>query len=275
MTNYINFKIVKSRTTAAKRVSLAGIAIMLPGMLVAFGGLINESLQNGTAILISYISLIAGTIIATIGGRLAETWLIEPRNDQRLENALKGLDHRYRLVNYYTPAAHLLITPSGAFVAVVKDEEGPIAFDGRRWMQPFSFGRIWREWRHGGLGLPTAEAEMQIERLQKWLAPKMDGGTAEFKPLVLFSSPKAELEIADGHEYIMPITQLKAWMLKRRDQAMPADEYQRIVTAIGLADFAAEPEAKSDGKESRASAVESDDAPARTRAARKRKRRQK
>ncbi|MBI5878410.1 MAG: NERD domain-containing protein [Chloroflexi bacterium] len=227
---------MERRSKAAKRVSLAGLAIMLPGMLVAFGGLINESLQSSTAILISYVSLIAGTVIATIGGRLAEQWLIEPRNDQRLERALKGLDRRYRLVNYYTPAAHLLLAPTGVYVAVLKDENGPIAFNGRRWTQPFSLGRAWREWRHGGLGHPTAEAELQIERLRKWLAPKLGDAAIDIKPLVLFSDPKAELEIAPGHDFIMPLRQLKPYLLERKNDLMPAADYQRMVDAIGLAD---------------------------------------
>src|SRR5512141_1558516 len=191
MINYTNTELVKSRSKIARRVSLAGLAVMLPGMLVALGGLINTELQSGTAILISYVSLIAGTLVATCGGRTAEQWLVEPRTDQRLERALKGLDKRYRLVNYYTPAQHLVLAPGGVYVAILKDETGPIRFDGQRWTQPPSLGRIWREWRHGGLGHPTGEAEAQIERFKKWLAPKSADLALDVRPLILFSDPAA------------------------------------------------------------------------------------
>ncbi len=267
MINYTNTQIVQSRSKAARRVSLAGLAIMLPGMLVALGGLINTELQSGTAILISYASLIVGTIIATIGGRLAEQWLVEPRMDQRLERALKGLDKRYRLVNYYTPAPHVLLAPGGLYVAVVKDEKGAIRFDGRRWMQPASLSRMWREWRHGGLGHPTGEAEAQIERFKKWLAPKSGDLPLNIRPLILFSDPAAEVEVPAGYDYIMPLKQLKGYLLERKNETMPNGAYQRIVEAIGLADSAA---VEDDGADAETAAKPGTPA----RAERRRKRRQ-
>lgn len=229
---YTNTQAIESKTKVARYTSLAGLAIMLPGLFIAIGGLLNPTLQGGDYILLSYVSLILGMIVATMGGRLAEQWLIEPRNDQRLERALKGLDKRYRLINYHTPADHVLLTPTGLYVIVPKDETGVIHFDGQRWSQPFSLRRLWRDWRHGGLGNPTVEANVQIKKLQAWLKPEGEGADTPVKPLIVFTKPEAELDITEGHDEIMHLKNLKSYLLKHTTPALPSALYRALADAV-------------------------------------------
>lgn len=232
MITYTNQSQIDSKSKVAKYASLGGLAIMLPGLFIALGGLANPTLTSPEYIALSYLSLIAGTIIATIGGRTAESWLIEPRNDQRLEKVLKGLDKRYRLINYYTPAEHVLLTPTGLYVIVMKDEGGVVSFDGKRWRRPFSLGRIWQDWRHGGLGDPTGEAEAQIAHLQKWLKPKGEGVDAPVQPLIVFSKPEVDLQVPDGNENIMPLKGLKTFLQRHTTPALPSPLYRALGDAI-------------------------------------------
>ncbi len=258
MITYTNNQVIENKAKLARRVSLGGLAIMLPGLVSAIAGLANPTFQAPEFLLLSYVSLITGTIVSTIGGRLAERWIIEPRDDQRLTKTLKGLDKRYRLVNYYTPADHVLLTPIGLYVIIMKDATGTISFEGQRWTQPFSLLRAWRDWRHGGLGDPTAEANTQIKKLQAWLKlppqplprPTEDGqADAPIKPLVLFSKPEAELEIAEGYDYIMPLKNLKAYLLKHTTPALPSPVYRALAEAI-TPEAESEPEAEEPQAES-------------------------
>lgn len=242
MITYTNHPVIENKTKVARRVSLGGLAVMLPGLFFGLGGLFNPTLQTSDNILISYVSLIAGTIVATMGGRMAERWLVEPRDDQKLEKALKGLDKRYRLINYHTAADHVLLTPTGLYAIVTKDDTGPIRFDGKRWSQPPSLLRLWHDWRHGGLGNPTAEADAQIQKLQKWLKPRPqprstgegrgEGVDAPVKPLIVFTKPEAALQIANGHDEIVPLKDLKAYLQQHTTPAVSSAIYRALADAV-------------------------------------------
>ncbi len=271
MITYTDSKTVESKSKLARRISLGGLVIMLPGLFFGLGGLLNPALQSGDYILISYVCLILGTIVATIGGRMAEQWLIEPRDDQKLEKALKGLDKRYRLINYHTPADHVLLTPTGLYAIIAKDETGIIQFDGKRWSQPSSLLRLWRDWRHGGLGQPTAEADAQIARLQKWLKPNGEGADAPIKPLIVFTKPEAELRIADGHDYIMPLKDLKAYLQKRTTPALSSALYRALAGAVTPQGEAEPAEAESEEEE----VMETAPAPTSSKKSRRKKRKEK
>lgn len=232
MLTYTDTQAVAEKAKLARRVSLGGLAVMLPGFFFGVGGIFNPALQGGEYIGLAYVSLIIGTIVATIGGRMAEQWIVEPRDDQKLDKALKGLDKRYRLVNYYGPAPHLLLTPVGLFVVVMRDEEGPIRFDGKRWSQPPSLARTFRDLRHGGLGDPSAEANALIAKVQALL--KTDGSTetAPVLPLFVFSKPGAVLETAPGHDNVVILQDLKAWLQQHTTPAISGPMYRLLADAI-------------------------------------------
>lgn len=232
MTTYTNHKLIGKHVTRAKRISFVGLGVLLVGLAITLPGLFNPAQQSEWYLLGSYCALILGTIISTIGMRYTEKWFIKPRNDQRLDKAVRGLDQRYRLVNYYTSTEHVLLTPTGLYVLVVKDETGRIRFDGKRWSQPFSLLRLWRDFRHGGLGDPTLEVGAEIEKLQKWLKPKGEGVDAPIKPVVVFSKPEAELDIAGEHDYIMPIKNLRNYLVRQTAEPLAAALYQALADAV-------------------------------------------
>ncbi|TMC56531.1 MAG: hypothetical protein E6J26_07220 [Chloroflexi bacterium] len=82
MITYTDQSQIERRTKVAKYASLGGLGIMLPGLVIALGGLANPSFTAPEYVALSYVSLIVGTVVATIGGRMAERWLMEPRDDQ-------------------------------------------------------------------------------------------------------------------------------------------------------------------------------------------------
>jgi hypothetical protein len=232
MLTYTDTQVVANKAKIARRTSLGGLAIMLPGFFFGMGGLINPALQGGEYIGLAYISLILGTIVATIGGRMAEQWIVEPRDDQKLDKALKGLDKRYRLVNYHPPAAHMLLTPVGLYVIVMRDETGPIRFDGKRWTQPSSLMRIWRDWRHGGLGNPTAEVDGLAKKVVELVKAGGSADNIPILPLIVFSRPDAALEIAPEHDNIIHLQDLKSYMQQHTTPAISSGMYRMLADSI-------------------------------------------
>jgi hypothetical protein len=92
--------------------------------------------------------------------------------------------------------------------------------------------RLWRDFRHGGLGDPTLEVSAEIEKLQKWLKPKGEGVDAPIRPIVVFSKPEAELDIASEHDYIMPIKNLRNYLVRQTAEPLAAALYQALADAI-------------------------------------------
>ena len=232
MITYTDHQVVAGKAKLARRISLGGLAVMLPGFFFGMGGLINPELQGGQYIGLSYLSLILGTIVATLGGRMAEQWIVEPRDDQKLDKALKGLDKRYRLVNYHSPAPHMLLSPIGLFVIVMRDESGPVRFDGKRWSQPASLARTFRDWRHGGLGNPTAETDTLVNKVEESLKTNPDSAAIPVLPLIVFSKPDAVLDIAAGHENIIHLQDLKSYMQQHTTPAISSGMYRALADAI-------------------------------------------
>ena len=123
-------------------------------------------------------------------------------------------------------------TPTGLYVIVVKDETGPVSFDGKRWSQPTSLGRIWHDWRHGGLGNPTAEGEAQVAKLQAWLKPHGEGVDAPIQPLVVFSKPEVDLQVPERYEHIMLLKGLRGYLQRHTTPALPGPLYRALAEAV-------------------------------------------
>ena len=68
MLTYTDQSQIERKTKVAKYASLGGLGIMLPGLVIALGGLANPSFTAPEYVALSYVSLIVGTVVATIGG---------------------------------------------------------------------------------------------------------------------------------------------------------------------------------------------------------------
>jgi hypothetical protein len=121
----------------------------------------------------------------------------------------------------------------------MKDEPGAVTFDGKRWSQPPSLTRLWRDWRHGGLGNPTGEAASQIKRLQAQLkdTPAADAPVA---PLIVFTNPSVELHVPDDRDDMMRIDDLKSYLAAHTTPALPGPQYRALAEAITPAEAASE-----------------------------------
>ncbi len=137
-------------------------------------------------------------LLTLISVRMANTWIREPRPEDVLEQSLKGLGQKYTIFHYLLPAPHVLVGPEGVYTLTTVWQEGQYAVKGKKWSGD---GGIMRKvlgyMRQDLLGNPFADATLEAQQVQRLLDKIVPGSGVEVQPLVVFISPKVEVEIED------------------------------------------------------------------------------
>jgi hypothetical protein len=155
-------------------------------------------------------------------------WVREPRSDQALAQGLKGFDDRYRLYNYVLPAPHVLLSPTGLYVLTALGQDGVIRYEGDRFRRDFSPGRLLRFMVDEGLGKPFAEADSQVQALQRFLAEHDGDGEVEIQNVVVFYNPRADLIVTDPVRAVTNPKGLKRAIRKQQSDKLSSDQYRRL-----------------------------------------------
>jgi hypothetical protein len=176
------------------------------GLVMVFGGLI----ASFTLYRVMTVFIVAlGVVMYTLGTRGQEQTSREPLHIKQVTDALSEFDDRYRLYNYVLPAPHVLLTPHGVFVLVVKGVDGRIRCFKDKWLRDMSLRRMLRFFTEESLGNPTKEAAQDVEKLQKYLEEHAPGVQANISSLVVFVNPGARLEITTAPLPVLPVRRLK------------------------------------------------------------------
>jgi hypothetical protein len=214
--------------------SLVGLLILIGGLIFSFQQ-ISGGIQGGYAVIVVYAALLIGFILSNVGIFLANRWLREPRADQLLEKVLKSFDNRYRLYNYCLPARHVLLTPAGLVVLLMKRQDGEITVEGDRWRRKFTFMRLLRFFVEEGLGNPTEEVRHETGLMRTLLAEEMPETDIPVIPLVVFTAPEAklELDIQNPSVPVVHVSDLKAQVRELgQERALPTKTYKQLVQIL-------------------------------------------
>jgi hypothetical protein len=199
----VNEDWVKRRATTAQRGVLVGIGLLVAAAVLSF---------NPSYVVRAYGLIIPGVILASWASRAGDKWLREPRADQALAKALKGLTHGYRLYSYVLPAEQVILSPTGLFVLKVKHQVGRISCHGDKWHRPLTLQRVWRFLPEEPLGNPTRQVQDEIESMQRFLAEELPDADVPMYPLIVFTESGADLQVVEPAVPVMPLEQLKAYL---------------------------------------------------------------
>jgi hypothetical protein len=224
MQNVLNEARIERGARVGKIATFAGLGFLGAGLVISL------VLQASSLIWISFVCLLLGLLVSTIGTMNMNRWVREPRADQALIQGLKGFDDRYRLYNYYLPAPHVLLSPLGLIVITAMGQDGVIRFEGGKFHRNFSVLRLLRFMAEEGMGKPFAEADDQVAAVQKLLDEEGLGDQVEIRSVVLFHNPRAELQITDPPRPVTNTKGLKKAIRKVQDQNLPEDLYLQIGT---------------------------------------------
>ena len=181
---------VRRMALFGKWASYAGIAILAGGLIISI--LMREKPWVQWA---AWATLLAGLVVSNIGSYHFSKWGTKIRVEHLLAKHLRGLDDRYLLFSYIAPAEHVLLTPQGLIVLTVRRQRGKILNDGERWRHSQGFGDWLRNFGRPSLGNPAKDMQGEMGAMRNFLAKHLPETQVPVEGVVVFTHPKAELEL--------------------------------------------------------------------------------
>lgn len=159
-----NEKLIKRNSRIAQITMIGGLMVLAGGMYVSF--------KYPTQVVMSMSALLFGFILSQVGIFYAKRWGRHPRPDELLDQALKGMDKKFALYHYITPARHVLVGPAGLWVLMPYYQRGTITYSKGRWIQ--KGGNLYLKiFAQEGLGRPDADIQAETNGLQRFLAKRL------------------------------------------------------------------------------------------------------
>lgn len=228
---FTNTELVASRAKWARRVAPLTMLFLIGGLITNFMSMNQPEYFQPTLILLAL-----GFIFATASSHLVNRWVREPRADQVLSLLLKKFGNDFVLFNYTAPPPHVLLTPNRLYAIVVKNQDGQISVNGRRFSRKFTWRRFFRFFADEGLGAPGAEAENRADKLENFLRKNLAAEEIpEVKPLVLFTHKDVDLTVqnSDGLP-VMRGNELKSFLREQdKNKAISATQRQKLTQLLG------------------------------------------
>ena len=208
----------------------ATFALLIVGMLLTF----NQELINTyvgfyfTALFLALISSQVGTIITNrYGGN--------PRQDEMINAALKGIDDRHYLYHYNAGASHLMVGPSGVHVIVPYFQGGTISYDETkgRWKQTGTNGFL-KLFSQNNLGRPDVDVREYITEATKFLTKKMGKELpAPVQAVMVFTNEKAVVQAPNAPIQTIPASKLKDYIRRKiKEDNLSAEVVNQFVSVL-------------------------------------------
>lgn len=226
METIINSKLVERNRRIASWLFM-GTFVLLAGSFIYFNyAIFTNQGDSDLLLLLQALALPVIFIMTILSIRMTNLWNREPHPEKALAEGLKSVSKKSHIFHYYhSPARHVLIAPQGVFAIVTRWHEGKIFVNGENFKTDKSaISRFFSALRMDGVGNPASEARKAAEHVQKLLSDISPG--IEVKPLVVFVSPKVELEITDPTLPILYADEskepsLNEYMRKLNDEQRP------------------------------------------------------
>ncbi|MHB1296370.1 MAG: hypothetical protein ACYC4R_15435 [Anaerolineae bacterium] len=201
MQNRVNQRFLTKRAKIARWGTIIGIGALVIGLLI-----------TTRSILISYAFMLVGLIGASIGSYMTSRYVREPRADQLLANALDGLDKRYAGYHYLLGSNHVIASHYGLTVVIPKAQEGKVTFQNGRFHHSAGFRKIFQFFGEPGLGRPDQEMPQEVAWVKEWIDQVMPEPAIPVNGVVVFTSPKVELQLRGANVPAMALGQLAEYM---------------------------------------------------------------
>ena len=243
---YRNVPIIEGKERYGRRLSMAGLVILLIGLVVNFTPTWyppDAAPPNALAAFlqqywtyISLASLALGFLLASMGSyyinRFARRRWPGSKNferpDEVLQRSLKGFDDRYGYFAYSLPTPYTLVGPFGILLLATRSDRGRVVVSGEKWREPFSLSRIFTVFAREGVGNPAKDLADQADKIRALLATA-DADQQELFSKVpiegaaVFLNPDVTLELDNPSVPALRADQLKDY-LRRRGKELKLDQ---------------------------------------------------
>lgn len=234
-----NSKLVRRNKKITQYLFYFSFGVLIVGLFIGFRPSTNPEDPNFTATLLLQALVLPVAVVASlVSVRMTNQWLRQPRPEHAIRDALKGINKKSVLYNYYHfPARHVLIAPQGVFAMVTRFQEGRYVVNGDHWERVGGFGPL-RILRGDSIGKPNEEAQRAADHVRELLEPIAPD--LEVQPLVIFVDPRARLEVNDP---IVPVLHAD------EKQEPNLKDYMRDLAQQQKQKAAGEPSSKKRGKQ--------------------------
>jgi hypothetical protein len=224
----INESLVRRNTRIAQIATFGGLAVLMGGMFLSF----RMPNQFG----LSFAALMIGFALSQVGIYYTNRWGRRPRPYELLNQALKGLDGKYTLYHYITPASHLLVGPAGLWVLMPRYQRGTITYSNGRWHQKGGNAYL-KIFAQEGLGRPDLEVSGEVENVRNFLLKRLpEEKVPPIQAALVFTNEKAVIQIDDDAETAaatLNINKLKEFIRKTaKSKPISYEKIQEIQRSI-------------------------------------------
>ena len=187
-----NESLIKRNARIGQVTMFVALAVLAGGMFVSF--------QYPEQANWSFVALLVGFILSQVGIYFSNRYSRKPRPDELIDQALKGMDKKYAIYHYLTPATHLLVGPSGLWVLLPYYQRGTITFSKGRWRQQggglmYQYLKLFAQ---EGLGRPDIDVTNQVNALRSSLQKRLpEESLPDIQAALVFTNPKAQIAIPE------------------------------------------------------------------------------
>ncbi len=214
-----NLKLIKRNAKIGQYTSVGALVILGIGLYISF--------KMPDKFAYSLVALLLGFFMSQVGMYYGNRWGRSPRPDEMIDKSLKGLGREYTVYHYKTAAAHLLVGPAGIWTLMPYYQSGKIIYEKKRWKSKGggflqSYLRLFGQ---ENMGRPEIESETEIEATRRYLAKILPEGS-EIPPiqaLLLFTSPKVDLQVVDAPLPALTPKDLKDFMREKSKENLIED----------------------------------------------------
>jgi hypothetical protein len=229
-----NEKLIKRNSTIGQVATISSLVILGGGFFLSVQS------RDPNMIGVMWGALLLGFLLSQLGIYFGNRWGRRPRPDEVIDQSLKGMDDRYAIYHYTTPAAHVLVGPAGVWVLGVFTQAGKIIYDAKkkRWQQKGGniAQKYLRVFAQEGLGRPELEIEIDLEKITKHLQSKLpEGELPEIQAALVFIHPNADLsEVGEPPIPTLVGKDLKEYLRKTtKGKALSAEQIKQINESLG------------------------------------------
>ena len=219
-------KMIQRNARIGGVVTIVSLAILGVGMYITF--------MRPEQFFLSVIALLVGFLLSQVGIFYTNRWGRKPRPDEMLDQALKGLDDRYGLYHYHTPASHVLIGPAGIWTLHPKTQRGTITYNKNRWRQQGGglLQKYLKVFAQEGIGRPDLEIDSDVDGLSKYFKRRLpDFEHPPIQSALVFFHPEVELKVDDAPNPTLFAKKLKEFIRKTAKENPLSSEIVEVIQA--------------------------------------------
>jgi hypothetical protein len=204
----INQKLIARNARIGQYTSIGALLILGAGLYITF--------KMPDKFAYSLVALLIGFFLSQVGIYYGNRWGRNPRPDQIIDRALKGLGREFTIYHYVTPATHLLVGPAGIWVLLPYYQKGTVSFEKNRWrIKGGGFAQNYlRLFGQENIGRPDLDAAAESDSLKRYLLRRLPEGAqqAEINVALLFANPDVNLKVEQAPLPAMKPAELKDFM---------------------------------------------------------------